>query len=135
MKNLSYYLKQKTKTKTMNEEFKLSAMQFFLCISVRLQTGCWNFKGVLMEFLGGWNKEEDDEEGDGIILVFFFWRNFRFGSVLWFCAYVYCFGLVLDCAALVIQRKMGGERDDRVFIRKEKEYRGEIVIKIRIFVL
>ena len=56
-----------------------------------------------MEFLGGWNKEEDDKEGDGIILVFFFfWRNFWFGSVLWFCAYVYCFGLVLDCVALVI---------------------------------
>ena len=61
-----------------------------------------------MEFLGGWNKEEDDEQGDRIILVFsfffffFFWRNFWFGSVLWFCAYVYYFGLVLDCAALVI---------------------------------
>ena len=48
-----------------------------------------------MEFLGGWNKEEDDEEGDGIILVFFFFgRNFRFGFVLCFCAFVYCFGLV-----------------------------------------
>ena len=29
-------LKTETKTKTMNEEFKLSPMQFFLCISVRL---------------------------------------------------------------------------------------------------
>ena len=35
---------------------------------------------------------------------------------------------------LVIQRKMERERVERVFIRKE-EYRGEIVIKIRIFVL
>ena len=65
---------------------------------------------------------------------FFFWRNFWFGSVLWFCIYVYCFGLVLDCVALVIQRKMGGERVDQIFIRKE-EYRGEIVIKIKIFIL
>ena len=68
--------------------------------------GGWNFRGVLMEFLGGWNKEEDEEQGDRIILVFsfffFFGRNFWFGSVLWFCAYVYYFGLVLDCAALVI---------------------------------
>ena len=64
--------------------------------------GRWNFRGVLMEFLGGWNKEEDDEEGDGIILFFFFWRNFWFGFVLWYCAYIYCFGLVLNRAALVI---------------------------------
>ena len=92
MKNLSYYLKQKTKTKTMNEEFKLSAMQFFLCISVRLQTVCWNFKGVLMEFLGGWNKEEDDEEGDGIILVFFFGETLGLGL---------CFGFVLTFTVLV----------------------------------
>ena len=55
--------------------------------------------------------------------------------MVWDCARVYCFGLVLDCAALVIQRKMGGERVDQVFIRKEKEYRGEIVIKISSFVL
>ena len=75
-----------------------------------------------MEFLGGWNKEEDDEEGDGIIFVLFFFFFFLgetlglglcfafvlsftvlvwFGLV-WFCAYVYYFGLVLDCAALVI---------------------------------
>ena len=38
MKNLSYYLNKliKKKKKTMNEEFKLSPMQFFLCISIRL---------------------------------------------------------------------------------------------------
>ena len=54
--------------------------------------------------------------------------------MVWVCAHVYYFGLVLDCVALVIQRKMGGERVDWVFIRMEKEYRGEIVIKIRIFV-
>ena len=34
---------------------------------------------------------------------------------------------------LVIQRKMERERVERVFIRKE-EYRGEIVIKIKIFI-
>ena len=55
-----------------------------------------------MEFLGGWNKEEGDEEGDGIILVYLFIFFGEFGSVLWFCAYVYYFGLVLDCSALVI---------------------------------
>ena len=44
------------------------------------------------------------------------------------------FRSVVDCVALVIQRKMGGERDDQIFIRKE-EYQGEIVIKIRIFIL
>ena len=101
-----------------------------------------NFKGVLMEFLGGWNKEDDDEEGDGrwdyIGFFFFFWRDFWFGSVRLCFGFVLTFtffGLVLDCAALVIQRKMRGERVDRVFIRKEKEYRGEIGITIRIFVL
>ena len=39
MKNLSYYLTKKKKEKEeeeLNEEFKLSPMQFFLCISVRL---------------------------------------------------------------------------------------------------
>ena len=37
MKNLSYYLnKLIKKKKTMNEEFKLSPIQFFLCILVRL---------------------------------------------------------------------------------------------------
>ena len=69
--------------------------------------------------------EEDDEEGDWIILVFFFFLGEKF--LVWVCAHVYCFGLVLDSAALVIQRKMGGERVDWIFIRKEKEYRGEIV--------
>ena len=34
-----------------------------------------------MEFLGGWNKEEGDEEGDGIILVYLFGR-------IWVCALV-----------------------------------------------
>ena len=52
-----------------------------------------------MEFLGGWNKEEDDEEGDGIILSFFFFLE---KILVWVCALVYCFGLVFDCAALVI---------------------------------
>ena len=66
-------------------------------------------------------------------MVFFFFLLEKL--LVWVCAHVYCFGLVLDCAALVIQRKKGGERVDWVFIRKEKEYRGEIVIKIRIFVL
>ena len=32
-----------------------------------------------MEFLGGWNKEEDDEEGDGFILGFFFFFGETFG--------------------------------------------------------
>ena len=52
-----------------------------------------------MEFLGGWNKEEDDEEGDGFIFGFFFFLE---KLLVWVCAYVYCFDLVLDCAALVI---------------------------------
>ena len=58
-----------------------------------------------------------------------FWVFFFFFEKLlvWVYAHVYCFGLVLDCVALVIQRKMGGERVDWIFIRKEKEYRGEIV--------
>ena len=63
--------------------------------------GGWNFKGILMEFLGGWNKEEDDEEGDGFffgVFSFFFWEEL----LVWVCAFVYCFDLVLDCAALVI---------------------------------
>ena len=66
-----------------------------------------------------------------------FWFFFFFFEKLlvWVYAHVYCFGLVLDCAVLVIQRNMRGERVDRVFIRKEKEYWGEIVNKIRIFVL
>ena len=55
-----------------------------------------------MEFLGGWNKEEDDEEGDGIILVFFLFFFFLEKLLVWVCAFVYCFDLVLDCAALVI---------------------------------
>ena len=67
--------------------------------------------------------------------LFWFFFFFLEKLLVWDCARVYCFGLVLDCAALVIQRKMGGERVDQVFIRKEKEYRGEIVIKIRSFVL
>ena len=29
--------------------------------------------------------------------LFWFIYLGEFGSVLWFCAYVYCFGLVLDC--------------------------------------
>ena len=53
----------------------------------------------------------------GLFCVFFFEK-----LLVWVCAHVYCFGLVLDCVALVIQRKMGGERVDRVFIRKENEY-------------
>ena len=53
-----------------------------------------------MEFLGGWNKEEDDEEGDGFIFGFFCF--FLEKLLVWVCAYVYCFDLVLDCAALVI---------------------------------
>ena len=60
--------------------------------------GGWNFKGVLIEFLGGWNKEEGDEEGDGIILVYLFRR-------IWVCALVLClrllfwfgFGLFYTC--------------------------------------
>ena len=67
--------------------------------------------------------------------LFWFFFFFLEKLLVWVCARVYCFGLVLDCAALVIQRKMGGERVDQVFIRKEKEYRGEIVIKISSFVL
>ena len=66
--------------------------------------------------------------------LFWFFFFFLEKLLVWDCARVYCFGLVLDCAALVIQRKMGGERVDQVFIRKE-EYQGQIVIKIRIFVL
>ena len=45
------------------------------------------------------------EMGDGIIVVFFFFEKLLVWvclSVHWFCAYVYFFGLVLDCAALVI---------------------------------
>ncbi|KAK7848752.1 hypothetical protein CFP56_004492, partial [Quercus suber] len=33
--------------------------------------------------------------------------------LVWVCAHVYCFGLVLDGVVLVIQRKMGGERVDQ----------------------
>ena len=40
-----------------------------------------------MEFLGGWNKEEGDEEGDGIILVYLFGR-------IWVCALVLCLRLL-----------------------------------------
>ena len=86
------------------------------------------------EIYGIRRKMTKREMGDGIILFFvffFFFLEKLFGCV---CAHVYCFGLVVDCVALVIQRKMGGERVDQVFIRKE-EYRGEIVIKIRIFIL
>ena len=45
-----------------------------------------------------------------------FWFFFFFFEKLlvWVYAHVYCFGLVLDCAVLVIQRKMRGERVDRV---------------------
>ena len=44
--------------------------------------------------------EEDDEEGDWIILVFFFFLGEKF--LVWVCAHVHYFTLVLDCAALVI---------------------------------
>ena len=54
-----------------------------------------------MEFLGGWNKEEDDEEGDGFILgVFFFLEKL----LVWVCALVlylcllFWFGFGLCCA-------------------------------------
>ena len=60
----------------------------------------------------------------GLFWFFFFLEKL----LVWVCAHVHCFTLVLDCATLVIQRKMG-------VIRNEKEYREEIVIKIRIFVL
>ena len=45
-----------------------------------------------MEFLGGWNKEEDDEQGDRIILVFsfFFWEKL----LVWVCALVLCLRLL-----------------------------------------
>ena len=62
--------------------------------------GRWNFRGVLMEFLGGWNKEEDDEERDGRWDYFGFF--FLEKLLVWVCAYVYCFDLVLYCATLVI---------------------------------
>ena len=54
--------------------------------------GRWNFRGILMKFLGGWNKEEGDEEGDGIILVFFFGETLGLGL---------CFGFVLTFTVLV----------------------------------
>ncbi|KAK7830808.1 protein detoxification 19, partial [Quercus suber] len=38
--------------------------------------------------------------------------------LVWVCAHVYCFSLVLDCATLVIHRKMGGERVDWVLEEK-----------------
>ena len=44
--------------------------------------------------------EEDDEEGDWIILVFFFFLGEKF--LVWVCAHVHYFTLVLDCVALVI---------------------------------
>ena len=89
-----------------------------------------------MEFLSGWNKKEGDEEGDGIILVYLF--IYFFGRI-WVCALVlclrllFCFGFGLFCACDI--EEDGRRRVDRVFIRKEKEHRGEIGIKIRIFVL
>ena len=67
--------------------------------------------------------------------LFWFIYLGEFGSVLWFCAYVYCFGLVFGLFCACDIEEDGRRRVDRVFIRKEKEHRGEIGIKIRIFVL
>ena len=43
---------------------------------------------------------------------FFFFFFFLEKLLVLVCAHFYCFGLVVDCVALVIQRKMGGERVD-----------------------